>query len=209
MGLAGYYRRLVQDFATIAAPLTELTRAFAPNKVHWEQPHEKTFLKLKCCLTSNPVLRNPDFFKTFVLQTDASNVGIGSVLSQVDDSGEEHPVAYASRKLLPRETRYAAVEKECLAVVESIRSFRVYLEGRHFEVQTDHRSLQYLHRLRDSNGRLSRWSLYLQPFDFSITHRSGHRNGKVDGLSREFCPDNVTMATEPSKGGEVSGSYTP
>ena len=83
-------------------------------------------------------------------------------------TGGEHPVAYASRKLLPRETRYAAVEKECLAVVDGICSFRAYPEGRHFEVQTDHRSLQYLHRLRDSNGRLSHWSLCLQPFDFSV-----------------------------------------
>ena len=169
--------------------------------VNWEQSHEQAFLELKRCLTSSPVLRNPDFSKTFVLQTDASNVGIGSVLSQVDDSGEEHPVAYASRKLLPRETRYAAVEKECLAVVEGIRSFRAYLEGRHFEVQTDHRFLQYLHRLRDSNGRLSRWSLYLQPFDFSITHRSGHRNGNADGLSREFCPDNVANDHSILEGG--------
>ena len=73
-----------------------------------------------------------------MLQTDASNVGIGSVLSQVDDSGEEHPVAHASRKLLPHETRYTEVEKECLAVVEGIRSFRAYLEGWRFEVKADH-----------------------------------------------------------------------
>ena len=132
--------------------------------------------------------------------TDASDLGIGSVLTQVDDQGEEHPVAFASRKLLPRERRYAAVEKECLAVVEGIRTFRVYLEGRHFQVQTDHRSLEYLHKMRDSNGRL-RWSLYLQPFDFSINHRPGRQNGNADGLSRENSAPTIADLKE----GEMSG----
>ena len=71
-----------------------------------------------------------------------------------------------------------------LAVVEGIRTFRVYLEGRQFQVQTDHRSLQYLNQMRDHNGRLARWSLYLQPFDFVIAHRPGKHNGNADGLSR-------------------------
>ena len=85
----------------------------------------KLFVKMLSYLKS--CIEKP---KIFILQTDASNVGVGSVLSQADDSGEERPVAYASRKLLSRETRYAAVEKECLAVVEGIRSFHAYLEGR-------------------------------------------------------------------------------
>lgn len=186
LGLAGYYRRFIKDFATIAAPLSDLTKASSSNQITWMEKHQKAFLELKSCLTAEPVLRNPDFSLPFILQTDASDVGIGSVLSQVDDNGEEHPIAFASRKLLPRERRYAAIEKECLAVVEGIRTFRVYLDGRHFHVQTDHRSLEYLQKMRDSNGQLSRWSLYLQPFDFSICHRPGRLNANADGLSREY-----------------------
>ena len=187
-----------------AAPLSDLTKASASNKVEWKEEQNKAFVELKKRLTAEPILRNPDFSIPFVLQTDASDLGIRSVLTQVDDQGEEHPVAFASRKLLPRERRYAAVEKECLVVVEGIRTFRVYLEGRHFQVQTDHRSLEYLHKMRDSNGRLSRWSLYLQPFDFSINHRPGRQNGNADGFSRENSAPNIADLKE----GEMSG-YTP
>lgn len=122
--------------------------------------------------------------KPFILQTDASETGIGAVLSQADEEGVEHPVAYYSRKLLPRETRYATVEKECLAVVCGVKFFRIYLEGTKFMIETDHRSLEYLGRMRDTNGRLTRWSLSLQPYDFVIRHRAGVANGNADGLSR-------------------------
>ena len=192
LGLAGYYRKFIPDFATIAVPLTNLTKKSASAHVQWGKEQKCAFDQLKEMLTSSPVLNNPDFSRPFILQTDASDVGIGSVLSQMDEKGEEHPIAYASRKLLPRETRYAAVEKECLAIVEGVRTFRVYLEGRPFQIQTDHRSLQYLNRMRDHNGCLARWSLYLQPYQFSV------RN--ADGLSREDSPDSVYQGK-----GEVSG----
>ena len=123
-------------------------------------------------------------------------------MSQTDDVGEEHPVAYYSRKLLPRETRYAAVEKECLAVVEGIRHFRVYLEGTPFMVQTDHRSLKYLHKMKDSTGRLARWSLFLQPYSFTIHHRAGKNNGNADGLSRVLSEAVVALDE-----GEMSGIH--
>ena len=201
LGLAGYYRRFISNFADIAAPLSDLTKASLPNKVRWTPDCEQAFTTLKKALMNKPVLRNPDFQKPFMLQTDASDVGLGAVLSQSDD-GEEHPVAYYSRKLLPRETRYAAVEKECLAVVEGIRNFRVYLDGTTFVVQTDHRSLKYLHKMKDSTGRLARWSLFLQPYSFTIHHRAGKDNGNADGLSR--IPSETDVALEE---GEVSGIH--
>ena len=98
-----------------------------------------------------------------MLQTDASDRGVGAVLSQIRSDGGEHPIAYYSRKLLPREERYSTVEKECLAVKLGIQAFRVYLLGRPFRIQTDHRSLVWLDRLKESNTRLDRWSLPLQP----------------------------------------------
>ena len=105
------------------------------------------------------------------------------MLSQHDQNGEEHPIAYVSRKLLPREERYSTVEKECLAIKLGTQAFSVYLLGREFTIQTDHRSLEWLHRLKENNARLTRWSLALQPFTFFVEHRLGSKNGNADALS--------------------------
>ena len=148
---------------------------------------------LKQQLCCSPVLRSPDFTKEFRLQTDASEYGVGAVLSQEDDSGDEHPVAYFSRKLLPREQKYATIEKECLAIKLACEAFKVYLLGRQFVVQTDHRALEWLNRLKDNNSRLTRWSLSLQPFEFTVKHRAGTANSNADALSRAHHPsDNAT-----------------
>ena len=131
------------------------------------------------------MLCSPDPDKVFILQTDASSVGIAAVLSQQDDQQVERPVAYFSRQLLPRETRYATAEQECLAVVEAVKHFRVYLTGVPFRVQTDHRCLMYLDKLKDESSRLTRWALTLQPYNFVVTHRPGRLNANADGLSRQ------------------------
>eukprot|EP00731_Ephydatia_muelleri_P034136 Em0048g12a len=184
LGLTGYYRRFIPDFASLAAPLTDLTRKCAPTRVSWSNECEQAFTSLKGCLCSDPVLRSPNFEKQFILQTDASNRGIGAVLSQCDEEGQEHPVAYYSRKLLPREERYSTVEKECLAIKQAIHHFRMYLLGRQFKVETDHQALVWMDRLKDTNARLTRWSLLLQSYDFLVEHRKGLKNGNADGLSR-------------------------
>ena len=103
----------------------------------WTPSCEIAFQKLKEQLCSAPVLRSPDFEKMFTVQTDASDRGVGAVLSQADGEGGDHPIAFYSRKLLPREERYATVEKECLAVKLGVEAFRVYLLGRPFVVETD------------------------------------------------------------------------
>ena len=164
LGLTGYYRKFIADFATLSAPLSDLTKKSAPNRVKWSAETDKAFNVLKKQLCSSPVLKSPDFQKEFILQTDASDRGLGAVLSQYDDTGEEHPVAFYSRKLSSREGKYAAVEKECLAIKAATHAFRVYLLGRHFVVQTDHRALEWLDRMKDNNARLTQWSLALQPY---------------------------------------------
>ena len=184
LGLTGYYRRFIPDYATIALPLTDLTRKAAPNLINWNDQCNEAFTKLKELLCSSPVLQSPNFTMLFTLQTDASDRGVGAVLSQKDESGLDHPVSYYSRKLLPREQRYSTVEKELLAIKLATSAFRVYLLGRHFQIVTDHRSLEWLDRLKETNSRLTRWSLALQSFDFSITHRPGKDNGNADALSR-------------------------
>ena len=105
------------------------------------------------------------------------------MLSQKKE-GVDLPIAYYSKKLLPREGRYSTVEKECLAIRLAVQAFQVYLLGRHFLIQTDHRALQWLDKLKEGNSRLTRWSLYLQSFQYTVQHRTGRENGNADALSR-------------------------
>ena len=167
----------------------------------WSPACEIAFRKLKEALCSEPVLKIPDFKKTFILQTDASDRGIGAVLSQHDDSGMEHPIAYYSRKLLPREEKYSTVEKECLAIKLSIQTFRVYLLGRPFIIETDHHSLEWLDRMKENNARLCRWSLFLQSYQYKVVYRPGHKNGNADALSRGTFFGQTSLPQE--KGEEV------
>ena len=183
LGLTGYYRKFIPDYASIAASLTNLTRKTSPNQVVWNERCEASFKRLKDLLCSAPFLQSPDFERDCVLQTDASDVGVGAVLSQVDDMGADHPVAYFSRKLLPRVQKYSTIEKECLAIKLATQAFRVYLLGKPFIVQTDHRALEWLDHLKENNAKLSRWSIALQPFKFEVCHRPGKDNNKADSLS--------------------------
>lgn len=136
-------------------------------------------------LCSYPILRMPNPNQQFILYTDASNVGIGAVLGQKDDNGNEYVIAYASRQLHGAEINYGITEKECLAVLWSVRHLRHYLYGTKFQVITDHSALQWLINLKDPNGRLSRWSLYLQQYDMEIIHRPGNIHHNADCLSRQ------------------------
>ncbi len=115
LGLVGWYRRFVPNFASIAAPLTNLLNKGVANPIPWTEDCEAAFKTLKEKMCSSPVLQSPDFTQSFLVQVDASAKGLGAVLVQ-GTQGNEKPIVYLSRKLLPRETRYSAVEKECLAI---------------------------------------------------------------------------------------------
>ncbi|CAH1242223.1 GIN1 [Branchiostoma lanceolatum] len=184
LGLTGYYRRFIPQYAQIAAPLSDLTGKRKPQMVQWMGECEESFKTLKGKLCQQPVLQSPDFERPFILQTDASERGIGAVLSQKTGEGEEHPIVYVSRKLLPREQNYSVPEKECLAIKYAVESLRYYLLGREFEIMTDHHPLKWLDQMKDKNQRLSRWSLSLQPYRFVVTHRAGTANANADALSR-------------------------
>lgn len=182
LGLANYYRRLVPDFSKTAEPLTRLTRKDQP--FTWLSEQEEAFQSLKSSLTAHPVvaLYQPD--KPVILHTDASKIGIGAILMQPDDQGVKHVVAYYSRRLNPAEERYSASEQECLAVVESLEHFHVYVHGKHVEIQTDHSALQWLFSIKNPSSRLFRWSIRMSVYKYTIKHRAGSKNEAPDALSR-------------------------
>lgn len=175
LGLAGWYRRFVPYFSTWASPLTDLTRKSSPNPLPWDEKHEQAFVDLKGALCQDPVLQSPDFSQSFTVQTDASGVGLGEVLLQ-GKGVDQRPVAYVSQKLWPQETRYSAIELECLAIKWALETFKYYLLGRDIILETDHQSLQWLYKMRDSNNRISRWVLEMQPYRFSVRYQPGSSN---------------------------------
>ena len=183
MGLVGYYRNYIPNFAAISAPLTDLTKKGKANNVEWGDAQENAFITLKQMLMNEPILQLPDLTKRFILQTDASNKGIGAVLLQ-DNEGVLMPVAYASKKLLPRQQAYSTIEKECLALVWAVKKFHVYLYGREFTLQTDHQPLVYMNQSRMTNDRVMRWALSLQPYRIHIEAIKGSQNVGADFLSR-------------------------
>lgn len=183
LGLAGWYRRFVPQFATVVAPLTALTTKDIRNPVPWSAACQRAFDALKNYLCSSPVLHSPDFTQRFVVQVDASAVGVGAVLAQGEE-GSEQPILYLSRKLVPRETRYSTVEKEGLAIKWALESLRYYLLGREFDLETDHQALMWISPMKDNNSRLTRWYLALPPYRFTVRHRAGKTNVVADYLSR-------------------------
>ena len=183
MGLAGYYRDFIPNFAAIAVPLSDLTRKGQPNKVEWGEAQEKAYQTIKSYLTSEPILRLPDPAKTYLLRTDASNSGIGAVLMQKHDE-KLFPVCYASKKLTGAERNYSTIEKECLAIVWSIKRFHLYLYGVPFVLQTDHEPLKYMNSAKFANGRLMRWAMFLRSYSFTVEAIKGSENVGADYLSR-------------------------
>ena len=118
-----------------------------------------------------------------MLDTDASNFGLGGVLSQIQ-SGVECVIAYCSRALRPSQRKYCTTKREMLAVVSMCIQFRSYLCGARFTLRMDHKSLVWLHRFKDTKGMMARWLHTLHQFQFTIVHRAGRDHGNADGLSR-------------------------
>lgn len=181
VGLASYYRRFVKGFADIARPLHRLTEK--GRRFKWGDDCQQAFMQLKSSLITAPVLAYPDPQKRFILDTDASDVGIGAVLSQ-EEGGVERVVAYASRALTKEERRYATTKKELLAMVTFTKFFKHYLLGKQFVLRTDHGSLRWLHNFRDLEGQLARWVEQLANFNYEIVHRPGKQHANADALSR-------------------------
>ena len=181
LGLANYYRRFVRGFSHIANPLNALTKKNVP--FVWTVACAEAFDKLKRALVSAPILAYPNFREPFLLFVDASSTGIGFTLAQIQN-GKEVVIAYNGRGLNQAEQNYSTTEREALALVEGIKKFQPYLHNHKFTVVTDHSSLRWLMNVKDASGRLARWALLLQQYDFNIVHRPGRIHGNADCLSR-------------------------
>ena len=185
VGFANYYRRFIKAFAQLAQPLHRLTEQGVPFK--WTDSCQEAFDQLRACLCSSPVLAYPVFSKPFILDTDASDVGISGVLSQLDSEGRERVIAFGSRLLTKPDRQYCVTRRELLAVVTFIRQYRPYLICRRFTLRTDHGSLTWLRNFREPEGQLARWLEQLQELEFNMVHRPSKAHQNADSLSRLPC----------------------
>uniref|UniRef100_A0A8C7X743 Gypsy retrotransposon integrase-like protein 1 n=1 Tax=Oryzias sinensis TaxID=183150 RepID=A0A8C7X743_9TELE len=188
LGFANFYRRFIRNYSAIAAPLTQLTST--TRSYQWTATAQTAFDTLKRLFVSAPILIQPDPTMQFVVEVDASDSGVGAVLSQREEkSGKLKPCAFFSKKLTPAERNYDVGNRELLAIKLAIEEWRHWLEGAAipFIVWTDHRNLAYLRSAKRLNSRQARWCLFFDRFDFTITYRPGSRNIKPDALSRKYC----------------------
>ena len=186
-GFANFYRRFIRDYSRIAAPLTKLTSPAVPFR--WTPEADQAFALLKDRFTSAPILVQPDSSLQFVVEVDASDIGVGAVLSQRSRPDKKlHPCAFFSRRLSPAESNYDVGNRELLAVKLALEEWRHWLEGSEipFIVWTDHKNLAYIQSAKRLNSRQARWALFFGRFDFTITYRPGSKNVKPDALSRQF-----------------------
>ena len=186
LGLAGFYRRFVAGFSRIAQPLTDLTHIADHKWWSWGPTEQQAFDALKQAMTAAPVLAHPDSQRQWIVQTDASGLAVGGVLSQKQNDDSVRPVAYWSHKLNSAERNYSATERELMAIVKAAEHWRVYLHGSPHAVllRSDHKPLVYLNGKAELGMRMSRWMEQLCDLTFEIGYVKGKDNAVADALSR-------------------------
>ena len=199
LGFANFYRRFIRNFSTVVAPLTSMVKKGA-HRLQWSESTHQAFQTLKQRFSNAPILCHPDPSLPFIVEVDASNTGIGAILSQrPDPAAKLHPCAFYSRKLNSAERNYSVGDRELLAMKAAFEEWRHWLEGatHPFTVLTDHKNLEYLRTAKRLNPRQARWSLFFTRFDFSVTYRPGSKNTKADALSRQFEEEDIPVDPEP------------
>ena len=182
LGMTGFYRQCLPDYAQIAEPLEELKRKYA--HFVWGPSQSEAFEKLKQLLTSSHVMTAPRTDRPYKLYTDACDYAVGAILVQVDDSGTERVIQYVSHSLSSVQRRWATIEKEAYAVVYAISKLRPYLYGADFTVYTDHKPLTSLFTKEMQNTKIQRWAVLLSEYGATIQYRKGKNNIRADMLSR-------------------------
>lgn len=184
LGMANYYRRFVPNYSAVVRPLIDLTKKGKAFK--WTEQCTEVFSKVRTMLTNAPIMAHPRDAGDYILDTDACDVSIGAVLSQIQD-GVERVVAYGSKSLSKTQKNYCVTDRELLAVRYFTEYYRSYLLGRKFLVRTDHQAIRWLFNMKEPKSRIARWIECLSEFNFEIEHRSGVKHGNADGMSR--CPN--------------------
>ena len=206
LGICNYYRRFIDHFTELSAPLNELLRK--NTQFIWGKNQEKAFKTLLNALCTAPILEFPNLELPFIITTDASNYGIGGFLSQINENIEK-PIAYTSRVLRSAEKRYSTYEKEALSIKFCIQHFRKYVFGNKFLVYTDHKPLVSF-RNADKNSRVQKWRMQLAEYDFEVIHKSGKLNVIADALSRNPIEKSlINVTTRAQKAKETPSSQTP
>ena len=198
LGFANFYRRFIRGYSTVAAPLNALTSPAL--SFSWSPGAEEAFRGLKERFTTSPVLIHPDRDLQFIVEVDASDVGIGAVLSQRSPNDQRvHPCAFFSCKLDPAERNYDVGNRELLAVIRALEEWRHWLEGAVHPVLiwTDHKNLSYLRAVKRLNPRQARWALFLTRFNYTLAYRPGSKNVKPDALSRIYSAPESSESPEP------------
>ncbi|GJV54036.1 putative mitochondrial protein, partial [Tanacetum coccineum] len=177
LGLTGYYRRFIKDYASISQPLVALTNKDA---FKWNRSAELAYHKLKEAMIKALVLALPDFDQEFMVETDASGKGIGAVLCQ-----NGHPIAYWSKTLSAKHQALSTYEKEFLAVVAALDKWKGYLLDRHFKIRTNHFSLKYMLNQKLTTPFQFKWLPKLLGYDYEIVYKKGSENVNGEILKRK------------------------
>ncbi|KAI2644254.1 Transposon Tf2-9 polyprotein [Labeo rohita] len=198
LGFANFYRRFIRGFSSTAAPVTALTKP-SRGDFHLTPEATQAFKSLCHQFTTAPVLIHPEPTKNFVVEVDASDVGVGAVLSQRGPDEKLHPCSFFSRKFNPTQQCYGVGDRELLAIKWALEEWRHWLQGGSdpFTVWTDHQNLTVIRQTKQLNPRQARWALFFEHFNFHLSYRPGSKNTKADALSRQHQRDTITSEPAP------------
>ena len=203
LGLCGFYRRFIKNFAHTTKCLSDLLKKDSP--FIWTNEHQKAFEMLKQKLCEAPILTYPDIQGEYLLIVDASAKCLGGVLAQGTEK-KHNPISYWSRVLTQTEQKYSAYEREALAIYEAVKHFRQYLYASRFIILSDHKPLLSMAEA-ENNARVQRWRLKLQGYDYTIKHIVGKSNVIADSLSRlptEICCTKLCKQKRKNKNKRMS-----